>query len=187
MHTTENLEAIKHSDKSAFKELYVAYYEPLYRFAWRHVRDSELALDLVQETFTRVWTRRNELQTDKPVKSYLYRIIHNLAIDHARKQTVREEALNVLPFNDTHEDNHDAQENVQTIENAIEGLPEGQREVFQMNRYEGLKYAEIAEILDISVKAVEKRMSKALGTLRAQLKHLLTTIVIIFSNFMYFW
>lgn len=170
---TTNLEAIRNSDRAAFKELYHLYYEPLYRFAWRYIRDSELALDLVQETFTRLWIKRQTLDIDKPIKPYLFRIIHNLAIDHVRKQTVRDEAMHLLEINDFHEDDHDGNETVETVQKIVQSLPEGQQEVFRMNRYEGLKYVEIANILGISVKAVEKRMSKALHTLRNELKNLI--------------
>ena len=176
-------DAIKNSDRNAFRELYYEYYEALYRFAWRYVRDSELALDFVQETFTRLWVKRQTLDDSKPIKPFLYRIIHNLIIDHVRKQAVREDAMHLLDFDDAHEDDHEANERMETIDRAIRSLPEGQQEVFRMNRYEGLKYTEIAHILGLSVKAVEKRMSKALHTLRSELKHLL----IIFIVFLFLW
>jgi RNA polymerase sigma-70 factor (ECF subfamily) len=177
--TSDFVDAIRNSDKDAFRNLYREYYEPLYRFAWRYVRDNELALDLVQETFTRLWIKRQTLDSGKPIKPFLYKIIHNLVIDHVRKQSVREDAMKSIAFDDRHEDDHESNETVQTIQNVIHSLPDGQQEVFRMNRYEGLKYNEIAEILGLSVKAVEKRMSKALQTLRAELKHLLFLFILL--------
>jgi len=174
---SDYIRAIKDSDRGAFRNFYYEYYEPLYRFAWRYVRDSELALDFVQETFTRLWIKRQTLDSNKPIKPFLYRILHNLIIDHVRKQSVREDAMKLMDFDDTHEDDHESNERLYTIQNVIQSLPEGQQEVFRMNRDEGLKYSEIAEILGLSVKAVEKRMSKALQTLRTELKHLLFIII----------
>lgn len=168
--------ALHADDARAFRALYDAYYEPLYRFLWRKTRDRETALDLMQDLFTRIWHKRRTLAADKPLRPLLYRIANNLAIDHLRRKTVRQstvpetEAEAVADSAALPEDREWQGE----FEHALQQLPEGQRQVFTLSRFEGLKYAEIAVLLKISVKAVEKRMSLALKTLRQNLAHLLT-------------
>jgi len=171
--------ALHADDARAFRALYDSYYEPLYRFLWRKTRDRETALDLIQELFTRIWHKRRTLAADKPLRPLLYRIANNLAIDHLRRKTVRQATVPEAvaeAIADTSALLED-RELPDEFERALQQLPEGQRQVFTLSRFEGLKYAEIAALLEISVKAVEKRMSLALKTLRQNLAHLLTLVL----------
>lgn len=162
--------ALRASDHAAFKTLYYRYFEALYRFLFRHTREEQLAQDLVQEMFTRVWQNREKLDPQQSLKAYLYRIGYNLAVDQLRKRTHRPESLeaeNAYEPSDSHEDQFDLREKMQA---AIASLPEPLRMVFMMSRFEEATYAEIAEALGISIKTVESRMSKALKELREKLK-----------------
>ncbi|MCI0690974.1 RNA polymerase sigma-70 factor [candidate division KSB1 bacterium] len=166
---TELTAAIKAADHTAFKVLYYRYFEALFRFLWRQTSDEELAKDLLQEVFSRVWKNRENLDPQQSIKSYLYRIGHNLVIDHRRQSAHKPEHLENNPANEPAyfvEENFDLHEKVQT---AVKALPEPVRLVFTMNRFDGIKYAEIAAMLNISVKTVEARMSKALAILREKL------------------
>jgi len=164
----ELTEAIKASDHTAFKALYYRYFEALFRFLYRQTNDEELSKDLLQEVFSRVWKSREHLDPQQPIKSYLYRIGHNLVIDHRRK-------LHPVDSLDAHpeiEPSYAADESFDLhdkIQAAINQLPEPVRLVFTMNRFDEIKYAEIAAALNISVKTVEARMSKALTILREKL------------------
>lgn len=169
--------ALHADDARAFRALYDSYYEPLYRFLWRKTRDRETALDLIQELFTRIWHKRRTLAADKPLRPLLYRIANNLAIDHLRRKTVRQSTVpeaEAIADTSAHPEDRELQGE---FERALQQLPEGQRQVFTLSRFEGLKYAEIAALLEISVKAVEKRMSLALKSLRQNLAHLLTLVL----------
>lgn len=169
--------AIKAADHQAFKVLYYRYFEALFRFLWRQTSDDELAKDLLQEVFSRVWKNRENLDPQQSLKSYLYRIGHNLVIDHRRQSSHKPEYLEDNPANEPAyfvEENFDLREKIQA---TIAALPEPVRLVFTMNRFDGIKYAEIAAMLDISVKTVEARMSKALAILREKLAPFLTNIV----------
>lgn len=169
---------IKASDAKAFQLLYRRYYENLYRFTWRRVRDKELALDLIQEVFTKTWQNRSNLDEKQSIKAFLFRSVINLSIDHLRKQSVRNSVpleFSPEPESDQDEKNIDFQ---QAFEAALQMLTAKQREVFVMRHVDGLRYEEIAEILNLSVKAIEKRMTKTLKILRESLRHILFLIVV---------
>jgi RNA polymerase sigma-70 factor (ECF subfamily) len=164
--------ALRASDHVAFKTLYYRYFEALFRFLHRHTRSEHLTQDLVQETFTRVWQNRAKLDPRQSLKAYLYRIAYNLAIDHLRKRSHQPESLETEAASEpsyTHEEQFEVRDKAQA---AIAALPEPLRLVFVMSRFEEATYAEIAETLQISVKTVESRMSKALKELREKLKPL---------------
>ena len=160
--------AINSSDRAAFKQLCKRYYDPLYRFLWRKTRNHDSAQDLVQELFMNVWNRRARLDEKLSIKAYLYRAANNLAINHLRKKVLRQahfvDNLDHAPAGHSDEE----RELQECLDEALQYLPEAQRTVFVLNRFEGLKYDEIAETLQISIKTVESRMSQALKHLRAK-------------------
>jgi RNA polymerase sigma-70 factor (ECF subfamily) len=173
----ELAQAIKAADHTAFKVLYYRYFEALFRFLWRQTSDEELAKDLLQEIFSRVWKNRENLDPQQSLKAYLYRIGHNLVIDHRRQSVHKPDYLEDHPAGEPAyfvEENFDLREQIQA---TIAALPEPVRLVFTMNRFDGIKYAEIAARLNISVKTVEARMSKALAILREKLAPFLVCLL----------
>jgi RNA polymerase sigma-70 factor (ECF subfamily) len=162
-------EAIKGSDHIAFKTLYYRYFEALFRFLWRQINDEELAKDLLQEVFGRVWKNRANLDPGQSIKAYLYRIGQNLVIDHRRQNSRAVDFLEAHPEIEPSYSTNDDFDFNEKLQAAIESLPEPIRAVFVMSRFDGAKYAEIAAAFDISVKTVEARMSKALSILREKL------------------
>jgi RNA polymerase sigma-70 factor (family 1) len=159
---------------STFQDIFARWAGSLRRFVYYKSGQWENAEDIVQEAFLRLWKNCSEVAPEK-AKSYLYTVAGNLFLDGARKQQV------VLKFNDFIErqplgitlgpDNQlEAQEMQFRLEKALAQLPEGQRSVFLMNRVEQLTYAEIAERLELSVKAIEKRMHLALMELRKMIE-----------------
>lgn len=165
----ELTEAIKASDADAFKVLYLRYQKALYGFLWRRTRDPQTSQDLLQETFIRVWKYRLNLDPNRSIKAYLYRIAANLATDHSHKKSSRMAVFTDNPPGETASFQQDDIELREEILAAIELLPEPLKQVLTLNRFDGLKYREIAEALNISVKTVESRMSKALKNLREKL------------------
>ena len=156
--------ALRDSDDEAFRVLFFRYYKPVYTFLWTRIRSVELARDIVQDVFSRLWIHRHTLNPDRGCKAYLFRIADRLLIDHFRKQSSQKTYKNYIqnkipdPFPDP-----DLQI---TLQNAINTLPDPLRQVFLLSRYEGYTYQEIAKICRISVKTVESRMTKAFKKLR---------------------
>lgn len=159
---SELTRAIKRDDKNAFKELYYKYYEKLYSFTWYRTYSEEASKDFVQELFTNVWTNRKNLNPNKSIKAYLYKVLGNLIIDASRLHSSQNVPLDIT-------DGVAPEKNIDMnidVKNAINTLPIKLKRVFFLSRFNGFKYSEIAEIEDISIKAVEKRMTKAFNLLR---------------------
>ncbi len=130
-----------------------------------------MAEDVAQDTFIKLWENKHKIER-KTVKSYLYTIAGNLAINQLKRQQLQYKFVNQVQFRQEDKSPEylaEMKEFEEELQRVIAAIPEGSREVFLMNRLEDLKYREIAERLGISVKAVEKRMSKALQILRDKL------------------
>lgn len=149
------------------------YYAPLCKTVHKMVRSSAIAEDIVQDVFLKVWRNRAQLDHQQSVKAYLYRAAINTALNYLEKSkpsaSLDDTPEHTWSTNDTDEAIA-YQETEQRIQAAIDTLPPKCKVVFMLSRFEEQSYAEIARTLDISVKAVEKHMGKALKTLREQLK-----------------
>lgn len=164
------LEKIRNGDSNAFRILFFRYHQKLVDFSYYRTKNLEVSKDLVQEIFTKTWISRENLDPKKSIKSYLYKSLTNQIINFFNSSSAK-----TLKFDDSilrSSSNHnDDLENKIDIFTAIEKLPEQLKTVFMLSRIEGFKYSEIAEICSISVKAVEKRMTKCLKILRKLMVH----------------
>lgn len=167
------MKAERNFTKNDLREVYDQYFESLRGFLYYKTGDVDLAEDLVQEVFIKVWEKRKGIKKET-LKSLLYTMASNLMINHYKhKQVVmnhqgHEMALNKQEYSSP-QFVLEEKEFEKRLNSVIASLPEGCREVFLMNRIDKLKYDEIAERLDLSVKAIEKRMSKAISIVREQL------------------
>ena len=166
-------ERIRAGDEGAFDSVFRAHYAQLVRMAQSVVREAALAEEIAQEVMLELWRRRESLQVEQTFRAYLIRSTRNRALNHIRHQRiVAREAASAAADPRT---SPSAEEEVLGVEleravrEAIDGLPQNCREVFQLSREQGLKYAEIAAALEISIKTVEKRMGQALAELRERL------------------
>jgi len=156
-------------------------------FAQKYVKDIETAKEIVQDAFFSLWEKRETIDMDRPVKSYLTMVIHNKCSNYLRDSSKFdsyilniENLLEVPEYDGADTMVHD--ELKTRIETSIAELPEKCREIFVMNRYENLKYQEIADKLQISVKTVETQMSKALQHMRVRLAEYMTILVAVVLN-----
>ncbi|MCB9249727.1 MAG: sigma-70 family RNA polymerase sigma factor [Ignavibacteriales bacterium] len=159
---------IKENSEIAFKELFYKYYKILITFCWYRTRNIDLSKDLVQEVFAKLWIARNNLNPEKSVKSYLFKSLTNQIINNSKLSSSKNISIDESILNNTTANNINI-ENQIDLHSAIEKLPEKLKTVFMLSRIEGFKYSEIAEICEISIKAVEKRMTKTLKILRKSL------------------
>jgi RNA polymerase sigma-70 factor (ECF subfamily) len=164
--------AIREGNESAFEQVFRFYYAPLCRYAVGIVTEKEEAEEIVQQVFLRVWERRAELNIAVSFKAYLYRSVHNASLNHKqrRKNDVRYDDLQLRVVHAA-ESSHVMDEKIleKEIEKALLTLPEQCRKIFELSRFEELKYREIAELLNISIKTVENQMGKALRIMRERL------------------
>jgi RNA polymerase sigma-70 factor (ECF subfamily) len=154
-----------------FKILFDANFDSIRNYIYYRSGDEELATDIAQESFMKVW-EKNLTYDEKPIRSLLYKIASDIFISKYRRDKVAQKYLAKLePSIDKHSPEEELQykELKTKYETALEELSDKQRSVFLMSRMEGLKYQEIADRLELSVKAVEKRMSTALSSLRTAL------------------
>lgn len=155
--------------------LFRQYYRQLCGFALGYVKETDQAEDIVQELFARLWQEREGLTIQVSVKSYLFAAVRNRCLNAlATKKHMRplDEERDDLPASEGRGEEEHAERSARVLA-AVEALPTERRRIFRLSRNEGLKYQEIAERLDISVKTVENQMGKALKTLREELADLL--------------
>jgi len=154
-----------------FEFVYNTYAKDIRRFLFYKTQDIAEAEDILQDTFIKLWDNCSKIEYDK-VKSYIYTVANNMFLNVKKHEKV------VRKFSEQHKksDNNESPEFImiekefmEKLENTIFALPEKQREVFLLNRIEKKKYKEISQMLDISVKAVEKRMHQALLVMRKEI------------------
>ena len=158
--------------KEEFKIIYDLYFDNIRSYIYYRSGNEELATDIAQETFIKVWEKQFDFHPNK-TQSLLYKIALDKYITHFRRGKVEAKYLNQvkLGYLEGSENNLLEYQELKTLyEKTLANLPEKQREVFLMSRLEELTYKEIAERLEIGVKAVEKRMSLALGELKKAIK-----------------
>lgn len=174
-------------DKAAFEMLFKTHFKGLVLFANRYVKDFETAKEIAQDSFVSLWEKRETIDVSKPVKSYLTTIVYNRSLNYLRdnKKFNHEllQAESLFPFiSDGESDNAVISEELRLkIESAINELPEKCREVFQLNRFQDMKYQQIADFLQISVKTVEAQMSKALKHMREKLVDYIAVFILMMN------
>ncbi len=171
----QQLRKIKKGDIQSFEKLFFSFYPGLLRYAETLIRKIEIAEEVVQDVFYNVWKNREAIRITQSWKSYLYRSVYNNSMMYLRKVR-REVSLEEVLFPEKEGDSPDPfqqlefQEVSAVVSDTIGRLPERTREIFLLNRQEGLKYREIAERLSISEKTVEANMGRALNALRNSMK-----------------
>lgn len=173
---------IQHLDK-----IYLDNYTGLYQYAFTIVNDESVAEEMIHQVFLKILEKNEPIAIHTSIKAYLYRSVNNECLNHLKHQKVRQvhhaharHAANLQTGNPS--DNLHYQELQQRLREALNQLPEQCRTIFQLSRFEELKYAEIAGQLGLSVKTVENQISKALKRLRAQLAEFLTLILLLVMN-----
>ena len=160
--------------KTDFKQLFNKHFDAVRNYIYYRSGDPELATDIAQDTFLKVWEK--QLVDDKTanIKGLLFKIAHDIFISSFRKEKVAMRFRLSIVENDSPyspEEYLQSNELKEKYEKALTKMPEKQRVVYLLSRVENMKYREIAELAGISVKAVEKRMKNALAFLKSGLSY----------------
>jgi len=172
-HESILIEGLKEGNVKIYDYIFHLYYSGLVVFVQKYIPDQDVAEDIVQEFFVKLWINRERVQIETTLKAYFFSSIKNRCIDYLRHEIIKgkvEKTLLEKVQSLTNE--HDLlieSELRDQINAAIDKLPPVCREIFIMNRFEGLKPAEIADKKGISVRTVETHIGKALKILRKEL------------------
>ena len=167
-------EAIKTDDMGAYERVFREYYRPMTAYAFRFLGNLADSESIVQDVFLRLWQKRKEIMITSSLQNYLFRSVKNHCINYIEHEKIKTGYQNLVIRNEADRSEYSEfflEFGLMTkIETAIASLPEKRQEIFRLAREDGLKYREIADRLNISVKTVETQMTLALKQLRESLK-----------------
>jgi RNA polymerase sigma-70 factor (ECF subfamily) len=171
---TEIIGRIRNGDIKEFESLFRSSYASLVKYARTLIKDPDTAEEIVQDLFFRLWQNKEKIKIESSLNGYLFRSVHNSCLHYIEHMKVVERHEQEMAFvqNDGSESPDEIlqyKELQSRIARTIEKLPERCGQIFCMNRFEGLKYSEIAEKLAVSIKTVEANMGKALKEFRKAL------------------
>ena len=175
------------SAEKSFEQLYKNCFGGLYAYACTIVKNEAVAEEIVQETFFKIWDKKEALDLNVSLKAYLYRAVHNASLNYIKHRKVRAVAEPDIVFQMKQQgepaDNkllHGEMEG--RLRKALHELPAQCRTIFHLSRFENLKYHEIASQMGLSSKTVENQMGKALRLMREKLADLLPLLLFILIN-----
>ena len=174
-------------DEAAFEQVFKTHYKNLHAYAFTILKDEDEAEEMVQQVFFKLWERSEHLSFSGPIAAYLYRAVHNESLNFIKHQKVKAGHQLHVAYSMKNKTEQASPKMIRKeLENkfreALNELPEQCRTVFQLSRFEEMKYKEIADKLDISVKTVENHMGKALKLLRTKLVDFLPLLLILLSK-----
>lgn len=177
------IDGLKRQDRGVLRVIFERYHAGLCRASHRIVNDPDEAKDVVQEVFIKLWENSHRVQIEHSLEAYLRRAVVNTSLNHLERksrQSTVSLAHDVAETTGAHSvDQHQAQNELsQHIDTAIQKLPVRTRAVFVLIRYEQMSYKDVAAQMNISVKAVEKEMMRALSLLRTALREFLPVFLV---------
>lgn len=170
----EIIRRIRQGDEAQFESLFRSSYVSLVRYAKTLIKDHETAEEIVQDLFSKLWQDRDKIKIESSLNGYLFRSVHNRCLHWIGHEKVVAKHVQEIEYLQTESPEIPAdilyfKELQERISVILARLPERCGQIFYMNRFEGMKYAEIAERLSISVKTVEANMGRALKVFRKAL------------------
>jgi RNA polymerase sigma-70 factor, ECF subfamily len=171
---TDILGRIRQGDIQQFETLFRSSYVSLVRYAKTLLKDHDNAEEIVQDLFCTIWKDREKIKIESSLNGYLFRSVHNRCLHFIEHNRIVEKHAEEMSFrqpeaSETPSDILNYKELQAKIATVLEKLPERCGKIFCMNRFEGLRYSEIAEKLSVSVKTVEANMGRALKLFRQEL------------------
>lgn len=160
--------------ETAFEQVFKSQFKSLHAYACTILKEEAMAEEMVQQVFFKLWEKRAQVNIQQSVNAYLYRSVYNECLNYLKHQKVKKAHQSHTLYTSGNASDQGARKLVAKeleakIADALNQLPEQCRTIFQMSRFEELKYREIADKLNLSVKTVENQMGKALKIMRMQL------------------
>lgn len=180
----EIFEKIKKGDERAFEVLFSTYYKSLCNYAFRLLDENEGAEEVAQDIFVKLWEKRSTIDIETSLNNYLFRSVKNHCLNIIQHNKIKNQYSERVK--DFAKQNHDYSQYfiepglAAKIETSIHSMPEKRKEIFRLSREDGLKYKEIADRLNISIKTVEAQMGLALKYLRENLKEFDPNVALFF-------
>ncbi|BDD10412.1 DNA-directed RNA polymerase sigma-70 factor [Fulvitalea axinellae] len=158
--------------KLLFHRAFLSFYSPICAYVAQYTKDMAEAEELVQQAFYKAWEAGREFESETHLKNYLYRSTYNMTLNWKRHQSIVREhqAYTKHVMADQYGTEADGFEINEILENTVKSLPDQCRRAFELNRFGGLKYKEVADTMGLSVRTVEVHVSKALKKLRESMK-----------------
>lgn len=177
---------LQKGETAAFEQVFKIHFKSLHGYAYTILKDEIAAEEMVQNVFCKVWEKKETLNADTYIKAYLYRAVHNESLNYLKHQKAKAAyQMHVVQHMDPKESNASGKLILSELENklykALNELPQQCRTIFQMSRFQDMKYQEIANELNLSVKTIENQMGKALKILRTKLIDFLPILIILFN------
>ena len=171
-------------DEKAFEDVFKTYYKPLHAYAFTLLKEEMAAEEMVQNVFYKLWDRSESINISGSIAAYLYRAVHNESLNYLKHLKVRSEHQLHVSYKAGNESDSASKclqlkELEGRLRQSLNELPEQCRTIFQMSRFEELRYREIADQLGISIKTVENQMGKALKILRSKLADFLVLVLLL--------
>lgn len=176
---------LKKGDRAIFEQIFKGYYSELCRFTLRYAGDPLVAEEIIQDLFFKLWVRREELTINTSLRNYLFKAATNHSLNYIRHQELQRKHFEYVGFEVDEmtggiQSDSDGELSLK-VQEALMKLPEKRRKIFEMSRFDGMKYHEIAEQLEINIKTVETQMTRALDFLRHYLKDYISVILLIIN------
>ena len=174
------LAKLKQGDMQAFGQLFKTHYPGMFAAARRYVYDEDVCRDLIQDVFTYIWEKREQLEIQTSLGAYLYASVKHAALNHLKQKRIgtdyRQKVLGQLnpdlSGSQFSEDGYEAihfNETQARLKEIIDGLPEQCRNIFVMSRFHGIRHKAIANLLSLSPKTVETQVYRALQVIKEKI------------------
>lgn len=170
-------------DDQAFEHLFKSHFKALHSYALAILKDEDTAEEIVQQMFLKFWEKRELLNIQSSVKAYLYKCVYHDSLNFLKHEKIKTKYQDFASYTmNNHQEPASSKIEMTELEyriaQALNELPEQCRTIFQLSRFEELKYREIAEQLGLSVKTIENQMGKALKIMRLKLADFLSLILL---------
>ena len=183
---TTTIKPLSADSEKEFEQLFKEHFKSLYAYAFTILKNEAIAEETVQNVFYKIWEKKVPENIQTSLKAYLYKAVYHESLNYLKHQKIKARyQVHVMHQSNNHNDQGASRkilvkELEEKLRQAMNALPQQCRTIFQLSRFEGLKYQEIADQLGISIKTVENQMGKALKQLRVKLIDYLPIFILAF-------